>query len=159
MCIRDRYNSPKDMISKNISCPFCSGRVLIKGKNDLQTLFPEIAKEWDLEKNKIKPTDITARGKTPYYWICHNCGYKWKATLQSRVRKVHPCGCPQCGKRKSTIARSIPVRCVETNKEYKSITEAANETNINKNTISKCCKDKTKSTKGLHWEYANNKNP
>lgn len=33
-------------------CPACGGQIVIKGKNDLATKFPEIAAEWDYEKTR-----------------------------------------------------------------------------------------------------------
>ena len=43
------------------SCPYCSGRCAIKGETDLVTLNPELAKEWNYEKNgNLKPEDFTA---------------------------------------------------------------------------------------------------
>ena len=38
-------------------CPYCSGRLAGYG-NDLKTLYPEIAKEWNYEKKK-KPEEFT----------------------------------------------------------------------------------------------------
>ena len=37
--------------AKGSGCPYCSGRYAIKGENDLQTLRPEIASEWNYNKN------------------------------------------------------------------------------------------------------------
>ena len=43
------------------SCPYCSGRYSIKGENDLLTLNPDLAKEWNYKKNgNLKPEDFTA---------------------------------------------------------------------------------------------------
>ena len=36
---------------RNTGCPYCSGRKAISGINDLETLHPDIAKEWNTEKN------------------------------------------------------------------------------------------------------------
>ena len=33
-------------------CPYCTNRRVLIGFNDLNTLFPDIAKEWNDEKNK-----------------------------------------------------------------------------------------------------------
>lgn len=36
-------------------------RKLIKGVNDLESQYPEIAKQWDLEKNEgVKPNEVFA---------------------------------------------------------------------------------------------------
>lgn len=49
---------------------------------------------------------------------------------------------------------SKPVICVETGKQYYSVTEAGKDTKVDKSSIVKCCKGKIKSAGGLHWEYA-----
>lgn len=36
---------------RNDGCPYCSSHQLLKGFNDLQTKRPDIAKEWDFERN------------------------------------------------------------------------------------------------------------
>ena len=37
--------------AKGNGCPYCVGKKILKGENDLKTLFPEIAAEWNYEKN------------------------------------------------------------------------------------------------------------
>ena len=50
-------------------CPYCSGRVPIPGKTDLATLYPEIVKEWDYQKNEnLKPEETTCRGNKRIWW-------------------------------------------------------------------------------------------
>ena len=39
-------------------------RGLIKGKNDLATLFPGVAKEWDLQKNQGYSPDMVTAGSS-----------------------------------------------------------------------------------------------
>lgn len=36
---------------RGIGCPCCSGRVPKTGVNDLETLYPELLKEWNYERN------------------------------------------------------------------------------------------------------------
>ena len=49
--------------NKGTKCPECDkykrGEA-IKGFNDLATFFPDIAKEWDYDKNSSKPTEVTS---------------------------------------------------------------------------------------------------
>ena len=45
------------------------------------------------------------------------------------------------------------VKCVELNKEFKSLTEAAKYTNIKICSISACVTGKQKTAGGYHWEY------
>lgn len=35
----------------NTRCPYCTGRKVLAGFNDLASLFPKLAKEWDAELN------------------------------------------------------------------------------------------------------------
>ena len=74
-------------------CPYCSGRLVLFGTNDLATLNPELAKEWDYEKNyPLKPDQVTANTARKAWWTC-NKGHSWKANIQLRNRGR---GCPYC---------------------------------------------------------------
>ena len=54
-------------------CPYCSGRRVLPGKNDLLTKNPELAAEWDYEKNyPIRPEDIMPGRNKTAWWICKN---------------------------------------------------------------------------------------
>ena len=81
--------------AEGCNCPYCSGKRVLEGFNDLATLFPKIAKEWDYEANKgLKPTEVTVNSGKKVYWKCLN-GHKWQATIANRN-----CGgtnCPYCG--------------------------------------------------------------
>lgn len=55
---------------------------------------------------------------------------------------------------KSSLKRSIPVRCIETGKIYSSAYAAQRETGIRQPTIWKCCHGKSKTAGGFHWEKA-----
>lgn len=45
--------------AKGAGCPICAGQRLLSGYNDLQTRYPEIAKEWDEEKNGgLQPSQV-----------------------------------------------------------------------------------------------------
>ena len=48
---------------------------------------------------------------------------------------------------------SKSIRCIDTNKIYKSIKEASDETGIPHSNLTACCKGRIKTAKGLHWEY------
>ena len=77
-------------------CPYCSGRYIVKGENDLQTVNPTLAKEWDREKNNgLTPTDVTANSNKKVWWKCSQ-GHKWQATIANRN---YGNGCPYCSGR------------------------------------------------------------
>lgn len=73
-------------------CPYCSGRLVIKGKTDLMSQKPEIVNEWDFEKNTITPDEISCYSGIKVWWKCAE-GHSWKATVSNRVNGS---GCPQC---------------------------------------------------------------
>ncbi len=80
-------------------CPFCSGRMVISGVNDLLTLFPEIAAEWNIKKNgSLTPSNIKAHSSRIVWWQCKK-GHEWEAPVSNRTGKLKS-GCPFCaGKR------------------------------------------------------------
>lgn len=78
-------------------CPYCSGRYAIKGKNDLQTVNPTLAKEWNYEKNNgLSPSEVTPNSNKKVWWRCSQ-GHEWQAIIQDRNKGR---GCPQCAKEK-----------------------------------------------------------
>lgn len=95
-CKKCGYNwktSIEHRIKRHSSCPCCRNQVVVPGINDLQTKNPILAREWDNERNLIKPTEITPGSGKVFYWVCSRCGNKWKATLASRNKGS---GCPRC---------------------------------------------------------------
>ncbi len=80
------------------SCPFCTGRRVITGFNDLQSKRPDLAEEWDYDLNETTPDRIHYNNQTiQAHWICKQCGHKWVHTASQRGR------CPECLRRKSQI--------------------------------------------------------
>ena len=74
-------------------CPYCSGRRAVKGENDLATINPALAKEWNYEKNHgLLPSDVLSYSDKKVWWKC-NEGHEWQATIASRSQG---CGCPVC---------------------------------------------------------------
>ena len=81
----------------NSGCPFCSGHRVMKGNNDLFTLFPEIAAEWDYDKNVgLSPSDVTSGSNKIVWWKCSQ-GHEWKKDVYSRTKGK---GCPFCSKKR-----------------------------------------------------------
>lgn len=110
VCGHKWVTSPNNRTNGNrqTGCPHCyrskagqrfrSSR-LIRGQNDLKTLFPEIAKEWDFEANgQKKPEDFTKGSGERINWKCSTCGRNWVATIKDRTGKKS--GCPYCSGRK-----------------------------------------------------------
>lgn len=78
-------------------CPYCAGNRLVPGVNDLLTLAPEIAAQWDPVKNAgLQPEDVAGGSAKKAWWICSK-GHSWQAVISSRVAGK---GCPYCSGRK-----------------------------------------------------------
>ena len=76
-------------------CPYCSGNKVLTGYNDLQTLNPVLAKEWNYEKNNtLTPLDVMPNSGKKVWWKCSN-GHEWQATINHRNNGR---GCPICAK-------------------------------------------------------------
>ena len=74
-------------------CPYCSGRKVLVGFNDLPTTHPMLAKEWHPTKNgDLQPQQVTGACKKNIWWL-GECGHEWDAYIYNR-KKGH--GCPYC---------------------------------------------------------------
>lgn len=79
-------------------CPFCNHKRVLKGFNDLTTLFPEIAAEWHPTGNPDKNIDDYVQGSaTRIQWQCKTCQHSWIATIRARTQRKS--GCPECAKK------------------------------------------------------------
>lgn len=96
------------MVNSNIKCPICANQQVIQGVNDLITTNPQLAEEWDYQKNKdIDPTKITYGNATKVWWKCKQ-GHSWMAIVGSRAGKQKT-GCPIC---KKELFISFPEKCI-----------------------------------------------
>lgn len=83
------------------NCPACAGHILIPGKNDLQTMFPNVAEEWNYERNgTLTPSNIANKSNAKVWWKCLNHGHEWQATVSERTRAGRSTGCPYCSNKK-----------------------------------------------------------
>ena len=56
--------------NKGTGCPFLTGKAVWSGFNDLQTVNPELAKQWHPTKNGcLKPTQVTANAGKKVWWL------------------------------------------------------------------------------------------
>ena len=85
--------------SKGNGCPYCAGKKVLVGYNDLNTVNIELAKEWNYEKNNsLTPMDVTANSDKKVWWKCSK-GHEWVAKIYSRSNGS---GCPACSSEKHT---------------------------------------------------------
>lgn len=75
------------------NCPFCSGKKVLAGFNDLETVMPSIAKEWNFDRNEgLTPRDVTAHSNKDVWWKCER-GHEWKTSVSHRSNGRR---CPKC---------------------------------------------------------------
>lgn len=98
-------------VSKGNRCPYCSNHRVLKGFNDFETLYPELAKEWNYKKNlELRPYNCTSGSNKKVWWRCSN-NHEWRATIARRVKNPE---CPYCsGKHKI-----IPLKKEQWMKKY-----------------------------------------
>lgn len=77
-------------------CPYCAGRKVLVGFNNLFHTNPELKELWDFKKNEINPNEITAGSCKKVWWKCQ-FGHSWKSILST---VVNGCRCPYCANRK-----------------------------------------------------------
>ena len=76
-------------------CPVCCNQKVLKGYNDLETLNPNLAVEFDVSKNNGKTaSDFALNSGKKVWWKCKNCNFEWEATIVSRNHGYHKC--PKC---------------------------------------------------------------
>lgn len=76
-------------------CPYCTGRRVLPGFNDLATLRPGLAEEWYQPLNGgLKPGDVTLGSNKKVWWRCSE-HHVWQAVIYGRT-KPNGTGCPVC---------------------------------------------------------------
>ena len=79
-------------------CPYCSGRKVLAGFNDLVALEPEVAGQWHPDLNgALRPDMVTTGSHQKVWWQCPE-GHVWKAVVYSRTGPKKS-GCPVCAGR------------------------------------------------------------
>ena len=83
---------------KQQECPYCAGRKILPGFNDLITRHPSLLDEWDFSLNDgVDPYTVAPATNKKYHWICAN-GHRYEASVASRTRLNS--GCPVCAGQK-----------------------------------------------------------
>lgn len=130
----------------------------LKKENSLAFKYPEIAKEWNFEKNgNLTPDKISWGNGKNVWWKCSKCGHEWKASPNSRTKNTNKYGkifgCEKCGRKNIYDSNCLKIKNIEKNIIYKSLTEAADSVNGRKGDICDACNGKQHTAFGYHWEY------
>ena len=79
-------------------CPICSGNKVLIGFNDLKTINPIIAREWNYEKNgDLTPEDVSPHSHKRIWWKCAE-GHEWQTAVSKRSIGQN---CPFCSGKKA----------------------------------------------------------
>ena len=101
-CLKDGcgeiFESSWHSIFQNHSCLYCTGQKVSEG-NNLLVKYPEIAAEWNYEKNDKNPFEYTPVSGQEVWWKCKECGYEWITSISSR-NGSNKTGCPECSQSK-----------------------------------------------------------
>lgn len=87
--------------NRGTGCPYCTGKKVLSGYNDLATINPSLAGEWDYDKNDLCPTEVRPNSHTIVWWICRKCNHNWEARIDYRNKNK---SCPYC---KNTAKNNI----------------------------------------------------
>jgi len=80
-------------------CPICQNKTILIGYNDLKTLNPTLANEWNYDKNgSLIPENFAESSGKKVWWKCTK-GHEWQATIASRNSGT---GCPICNSERHT---------------------------------------------------------
>ena len=94
-CLMHGHSWQASVLSRRqgAGCPYCSGRAVLVGFNDLRTLCPELAAEWDDEKNDaLCPEHVTVQATAKVWWKCGK-GHSYISRVYNRYNGN---GCPYC---------------------------------------------------------------
>jgi DNA-directed RNA polymerase subunit RPC12/RpoP len=79
--------------SKGYGCPYCAGRAVWAGFNDLATTHPVLARQWHPTLNgDLTPYNVSAGSTRMVHWI-DEFNHVWKSTVANRKNGN---GCPVC---------------------------------------------------------------
>lgn len=91
--------SIRNRFEKNTNCPYCSGKKVLSGFNDLATTHPALASQWHPTFNVDKlAINYSAGSKEKIWWYNENCQHEWEAVIKNRT--ISKQNCPICSNKK-----------------------------------------------------------
>jgi hypothetical protein len=80
--------------SSGTECTECASRKL----PSLAHGRPDLAAEWDAEKNEFLATEVSCGSHKKGWWLCKLCGGSWQAAVGHRALKGSSCPTARCQK-------------------------------------------------------------
>ena len=76
-------------------CPYCAGKAVYQGENDLLSQAPEVAQYFDEEMNQCSASEVFVKSGKKYWWNCDNgLNHKYQMKPLNKVNRNQ--GCPIC---------------------------------------------------------------
>lgn len=98
----------KSRTYKRSGCPICSNRIIIKGINDVVSVFPEILDMIDTSLTNIDDLRKVSKGsKQKAWWRCIKGHNSWEASVKSRL--LLKSGCPVCSGIRSQMEEDFSI--------------------------------------------------
>lgn len=79
------------------ACPICDNRQLLSGFNDLKTLYPALASEYDTKKNNTTPDNVLITNNLDNTWWKCSKGHEFQRSVWYRINYTREC--PICSRR------------------------------------------------------------
>lgn len=127
------------------TCPICVNRQIIPGLNSLRDIAPEIADEWDYERNRafpqLSPETIAPRSGHEVFWLCRAGHPSFQSAVWNRT--AGDTGCPSCAN--NGFKKTEPAIFYLIEREESDLFRAARKVGISNLMSSK--------TRLRHWAY------
>lgn len=138
---------------------------LQKSKKSFASVYPELLKIWNYEKNEnLTPDLFSFSSAQKVWWKCLTCPNEYQERIYNKVKANINCSiCNYKIGKEKYIKNSVHKTYVPINqytkegifiKTWESISSAAKEFNIGTSSLSKVCRFKKKSYKGYIWRYS-----
>ena len=102
------YEAPVYARASGSGCPYCAGRKVLAGFNDLAVTHPRLAAQWDETLNgDLSPQMVSKGSNKKVWWRCAE-GHVWQAAVYSRTRS-RAADCPVCA---GTVKTRYPRRAL-----------------------------------------------
>ena len=104
-----RWEAPVCNRTNGRDCPYCH-RLKIVMSNCLATTHPDLADQWDYERNgNLRPEDVAAGSGQKIHWKCNVAeDHRWEASPNRRTNSYsggH--GCPYCAGKKVVLSNCL----------------------------------------------------
>ncbi|WEG08645.1 zinc-ribbon domain-containing protein [Microbacterium horticulturae] len=95
------YDMPIERRVAGCGCPYCAGRRLLPGFNDLAATHPRIAAEWHPYLNWTTPDQVFPGSNKKWHWLCPN-GHR---VYRSAAHRILSGGCAECPREERALHR------------------------------------------------------